>query len=356
MHYPELPNDLEKFFSEDYETARERFKGLADELNATTYSYSVCTEQDLTIDVAVIGQSNKPAVVISSGVHGVEGFFGSAIQLALMFQLTKGPEFLSNCPCQFILIHAVNPYGFHNIRRCNEDNVDLNRNFLIRPKTYQGSPDGYSDLDSFLNPKSSPRFDFFSLRALWKIFSVGMDKLTTSVAKGQYDFPQGLFFGGSKPSKSYEVIEKELKNWFGDVDRIFLIDFHTGLGKHGTYEIFPCGAEDISWYTKNFHSKGGASPYEVEGDFATWFKNQNLAKSVRSILAEFGTYPIVRVLSALRNENRLHHFSKDWSINDAAKQELLEAFCPKSTQWRQCSVKQGLMIISQVVEALNKTA
>ena len=98
MNYSELPNDLEKFFSEDYETARERFKGLADELNATTYSYSVCTEQDLTIDVAVIGQSNKPAVVISSGVHGVEGFFGSAIQLALMFQLTKGPEFLSNCP------------------------------------------------------------------------------------------------------------------------------------------------------------------------------------------------------------------------------------------------------------------
>ena len=352
MNFPELPNDLERFFSVDYQTARERFIGLADELNATTYSHSVCAEQNLTIDVAVIGRSDKPAVAISSGVHGVEGFFGSAIQLALMFQLAKDADFLTNCPCKFVLIHAVNPYGFQNLRRANKDNADLNRNFLVEPKTYKGSPEGYADLNSFLNPKSSPRFDFFLVRALWKIFRVGMYKLTASIAKGQYDFPLGLFFGGSKPSKSHQVIEKEMKNWFGDVDRIFLLDFHTGLGKHGTYKIFPCGTEDISWYRKHFHSKVGTSPYEVQGDFATWFKNQNLAKSVRSVLVEFGTHHIVRVLSALRNENRFHHFSKNGSNNDAAKQELLECFCPKSTQWRQSSVKQGLAIISRAVEAI----
>ena len=115
MNYLELPNDPEKFFSADYETARERFRELADELKAGTFSYSVCSREDLTIDVALIGQSDKPAVVISSGVHGVEGFFGSAIQLALMFQFTKDPKFLSTCPCQFILIHAVNPYGFQTV-------------------------------------------------------------------------------------------------------------------------------------------------------------------------------------------------------------------------------------------------
>jgi len=352
MNYPKLPDDLERFFSGDYETARSRFRDLADELHATAFSHSVSSEQDLTIDVAVIGQSNKPAVVVSSGVHGVEGFFGSAIQLALMFQLKNDPDFLSNCPCQFVLIHAVNPFGFQNLRRCNEDNADLNRNFLTRPQTYKGSPEGYSGLDSFLNPKSPPRFDFFLPRALWKIVSVGMNKLSASIAKGQYDFPQGLFFGGSKPSKSYEVIKREMKNWFGDVDRIVLLDFHTGLGKHGTYAIFPCGTEDISWYTKHFHSIAQASLYDIEGDFATWFKHQKLAKSVRSVIVEFGTYHIVRVLSALRNENRLHHFSKNVSVDDAVKQELLESFCPTSTQWRQSSVSQGLLIVSQAVDAI----
>src|SRR5690606_39367139 len=28
-----------------------------------------------------------------------------------------------------LLIHAINPYGFSHIRRVNEDNIDLNRNF-----------------------------------------------------------------------------------------------------------------------------------------------------------------------------------------------------------------------------------
>lgn len=352
MDYPELPSDLERFFSVDYQTARERFRASADALDAVTYSHSVCSEQDLTIDVAVIGPANKPAVVVSSGVHGVEGFFGSAIQLALMFQLTENPQFLSDCRCQFILIHAVNPYGFKHLRRCNEDNADLNRNFLEEPQAYEGAPHGYADLDSFLNPKSPPRFDFFLLRALWKIVSVGMGKLTASVARGQYCFPQGLFFGGSKPSKSYEVLKQELKNWFGDVDKILLLDFHTGLGRHGTYEIYPSGTQDIAWYTKHFHSQVRTARYDVDGDFATWFKNQKLAKSVRSMLCEFGTYHILWVLSALRNENRLHHFSKDWSVGDAAKQELLERFCPKSTKWRRSTVSQGLAIISRAVTAV----
>lgn len=62
-------------------------------------------------------------------------------------------------------------------------------------------------------------------------------------------------------------------------------------------------------------------------------------------------YPL-RVITSLRNESRLHHFSKNWSMDDAAKQDLLEVFCPNLTQWRQSSVEQGLMIISQAVEAI----
>ena len=352
MNFPECSSGLENFFSEDYEAARERFRGLAEELKATSHWYSVCPERDLTIDVAVIGHSNLPAVVISSGVHGVEGFLGSAIQLALMSQLTKDPDYLSACACQFILIHAINPYGFQNLRRCNEDNVDLNRNFLDDSKTYKGSPEGYFELNSFLNPQSLPHFDFFLLRTFWKIFRVGMRELTASVAHGQYEFSKGLFFGGARPSKSYRVIKKEMENWFGDVDRILLLDFHTGLGKRGTYEIYPCGTKDVSWCSKHFNSNVVASPYNVDGDFETWFKKQDLANSVRSIVVEFGTHHVLRVLSALRDENRLHHFSRDVAIDDRVKQKLLESFCPKSASWRQSSVRQGLTIISQAIRAI----
>ena len=57
---------------------------------------------------------------------------------------------------RYVLIHGVNPFGFSNLRRCNEDNVDVNRNFLESGDDYMGAPDGYAGLDSFLNPESPP--------------------------------------------------------------------------------------------------------------------------------------------------------------------------------------------------------
>ena len=35
-------------------------------------------------------------------------------------------------------------------RRVNENNVDMNRNFI---KDHQGEPEGYAKIDTFLNPK-----------------------------------------------------------------------------------------------------------------------------------------------------------------------------------------------------------
>ena len=152
------------------------------------------------IDVAIVGQDGHPTVVTSSGVHGVEGFMGSAVQLALLNRLAKkGLE----PDIRHVLIHAVNPFGFSTLRRFNEDNVDLNRNFIPGEKDYQGAPDGYAEQDRFLNPKSPPsRFEPFKAKAVWNIWRNGLQKLKQSVAAGQYEFPQGLFFGGRGPSES----------------------------------------------------------------------------------------------------------------------------------------------------------
>jgi hypothetical protein len=50
-------------------------------------------EEKLAIDVALIGtQDASRLVMISSGVHGVEGFAGSAIQLSILAQLKTLPE------------------------------------------------------------------------------------------------------------------------------------------------------------------------------------------------------------------------------------------------------------------------
>lgn len=95
-------------------------------------------------------------VLHSSGVHGVEGYAGSAIQLNFLQSLLEKvmgdswvywviycwdlntqdsvSEVLSD-DFAILVIHVVNPYGMSWWRRWNENNVDLNRNLIdgMRP-------------------------------------------------------------------------------------------------------------------------------------------------------------------------------------------------------------------------------
>ena len=85
------------------------------------------------------------------------------------------PELLEDAA--IVLVHVLNPYGMAWLRRFNEHNVDLNRNFLGPDETYEGAPDGYDDLDAFLNPRSLPSWELFYLRAGWLILRHGMPTL-----------------------------------------------------------------------------------------------------------------------------------------------------------------------------------
>jgi hypothetical protein len=64
-------------------------------------------------------------LVLISGTHGVEGFAGSACQLAAV-RLGLFGELPSDLAV--LMIHSINPYGFAFCRRVTESNVDLNRN------------------------------------------------------------------------------------------------------------------------------------------------------------------------------------------------------------------------------------
>ena len=55
-----------------------------------------------------------------------------------------------------IFVHTINPYGMAWWRRFNENNVDLNRNFLTRNQKYSGVPEGYEHIREFINPESPP--------------------------------------------------------------------------------------------------------------------------------------------------------------------------------------------------------
>lgn len=352
-----------QFFSKDYAEARSRFVELAGKVGAQTFSYPIAgaPDENLTIDVATIGPMDAPALVISSGVHGVEAFFGSAVQLAFLNEMAARNPSTS---VRYVFLHVINPYGFAHLRRCNEDSVDLNRNFLIPPAEYRGAPKDYESLNGFLNPASdaSPG-ELFLPQAAWAVLRFGMQRVKQAVAGGQYDFPRGLFFGGKEPCQSTRCVMDHCDKWLGDSARVIHVDFHTGLGKYAAYRLLLRDdetPESVAWYAQTFGAEAveagtvsHRTAYRVSGGFGEWMQHHFRSREYRFVAAEFGTYHSIQMLRVLRAENRAHHYGTSGSRQfQIVKSQFADCFCPQDPRWREQVVQSGLKIIHQANDSL----
>jgi hypothetical protein len=352
-------------FSPDYAAARARFRSSAMAAGARLEPHGIGKpgpdDEELTIDVAAWG-SERPrrVVVVSSGIHGVEGFMGSASQAAVL----EG-KLASWKPADgqaLVLVHAINPYGFAHLRRVNEDNIDLNRNFLRAGEAYTGCPERYPLLDGLLNPKSPPSsMDPFFLKAGLTIARHGMAALRDAVAGGQYEYPQGLFFGGSGPSRSQQILAEVLPRLLGAPERVVHVDFHTGLGTWADYKLLvdqERDSEGAIWLNERFGEDkvqpwdtGGVS-YAIRGGLGTWCKATFPGTAYDVLVAEFGTYPVMRVITALRRENQAHQWGgPDHPATRWAKEVLRETFAPGERRWRDQVVERGVAIVDQAFAA-----
>ena len=81
------------------------------------------------MDVARDGPRNaKALLVVSSACHGVEGFCGSGVQVALL-EDADWHRAAPDAGVAVLYVHGLNPWGFSWWRRTTHENVDLNRNF-----------------------------------------------------------------------------------------------------------------------------------------------------------------------------------------------------------------------------------
>ena len=340
-------------FHDTYEEARASFRKMATDVGGELSALTVMHDEKgnpLTIDAAIFGTGNK-VLVLSSGLHGVEGFAGSAIQLQMLQQGL--PDDI-----RVVMLHALNPYGMANIRRVNENNVDLNRNFLAEGEEYTGSSDGYQRLNALLNPeKPTGGLEFMLARTVVQILIHGYNTLKTAVVGGQYDFPKGLFFGGQRLEDGPALLMKHLPSLVEGAEKIVHIDFHTGLGKSGTYALL-VDTEAGSKAHLDFRDTYGDRIQPWDADHGVAYKIRGglpdamtrlFGEKVDVLTCEFGTIPALQVLQALRTENQAHH----WGGNqNKAKTILKRAFCPSEKQWERAIIQGGLTVINQAIEQL----
>lgn len=194
-----LANDLHtKYFSSDYEEARKKFldasRAAGASIESIVHPNTGPKGKPLYTDVAFTGpRQAKRILMLVSGTHGIEGFAGSGIQTGLLRE-----EITSRLDTDMavVMVHAINPYGFAYLRRANEDNVDLNRNFVDHSLPYPENP-GYEKLSSAIAPNSLSLYANITpnLRFMWYRLFNGKDKLKCAITAGQYSHPKGLFYG-----------------------------------------------------------------------------------------------------------------------------------------------------------------
>ena len=243
-----------EYFQESYEVCRDRFRSLSSEIKKRIYrtqisrlKVSSSVDGDLTIDLCYLPALKKSKlIIISCGIHGVEGFAGSAVQRMFMSEILPKVD-LENTG--IFLIHGMNPFGFKYVRRVTENNVDLNRNCDVDKALFTGKNEGYSSLVEFLNPEkpvdmNSMGNQFFFVRAVIKIVQKSMKSLRQSVLQGQYEFEKGIFFGGKDFEPQVILIKSALADTISDYDAIFGIDLHTGWGARNKLHLFPNPVEN----------------------------------------------------------------------------------------------------------------
>jgi hypothetical protein len=327
-----------------YPASRSRFLAAATAAGATVTSYPHPLEglegEELAIDVASIGALDATSVlVIVSGTHGVEGFTGSALQHHWWEQHhADRPDAL-----RVVHLHGFNPHGFSWVRRVNEDNVDLNRNFIDWSQPPPANED-YGGIAQLLVPGAwdDDTQESTLLALLAYADEVGFDRLQEIVSGGQYTHPTGVFYGGAGPVWSHRWLREHAVDLAGSAERVGIVDLHTGLGPWGHGELISHEGRGDAGYDRSVAwwgdvrsmTDGDSVSASLSGDWLGAVEGLLPGVEVTAVALEYGTVDTVSVLQALRADAVLHASGDPLGDGaDAVRAQVRAAFADDDPAW-----------------------
>lgn len=352
--------DLTRFFRPDYQSARAAFlvaaQGCGAVLESVSHPEPGPDGQPIATDVAWIGPRDAERVmVVLSGTHGVEGFCGSGAQLHWL--LGPGPAALPR-GIAALLVHAVNPFGFAWQRRVDHQNIDLNRNWIDFAAGAPANP-GYGKLHQSLLPATWGAKSIGDVRKAIADYASehGEPALRFALTGGQYQAPEGIFFGGNAPAWSRATMTAIYTGFLAQARRIVVLDYHSGLGESGMVEQLSPACSDEPEFDRAARcfgaavvsvADGASSSAKVGGDGMSSIGRLLPWAEVTTLGMEFGTQPFHDVLEALLADNWLH--ARGDPLGPAAvaiKRQLKAAFCGEDDVWRAMVVAQSGLALRQ---------
>ena len=353
-------------FYNTYEEVRTHVKELVADLQAQglvveTQAYGVDVEDGLYIDSFYLPsqQERTNLIVLTTGVHGMEGYIGS-VMLDVFFR-EIWPE-LDHSNTGVLVVANVNPYGMKYYRRYNENNVDLNRNFILDWEQHDmASNKEYPKVVEFLQPEGKIGNGLwhevgFYLSLAKTAITDGAGTISDALLTGQYEYPQGVYYGGDGDQVSTVYLKDVFARCLdSEYENVVHIDIHSGYGPRYNMVIFNSVYETMNEeqtkaafdydYVISYDSE---SFYATTGDTTDFFyrlaEQKQTDTQLFSTCFEFGTigdafFDTILSLKYTVDENRNHWFPTENNISrEIVKQNYFELFYPTETAWREKTV------------------
>lgn len=353
------------WFSVDYAEAREKFMAAAAAAGAGIRSFRNPNAlgpngEPLFTDAAWLGPEDAHSVLFTcSATHGVEGFCGSGAQVG-----TFRAGVLRDLPSGVaaLVVHAINPYGFAWQRRVNEDNVDLNRNFIDHDKGLPKNP-AYAEIHRLLVPTDWTGSAREAADKAIETFVAerGLPVFQAAVSGGQYEHADGVFFGGVRPTWSNRTLHKIFDTWLKGRRRVAFLDYHTGLGPSGFGELICTHSPGTdghrrarAWYGDvTSPDDGSSTSAPIQGYISMGMERALPGVELTSVAIEYGTLPVPDVLQAVRADNWLHiKGDVSSSLGLAIKNQIRAAFYVETPLWKSQIFHRAAEVTARALRAL----
>lgn len=190
-----------------------------------------------------------------------------------------------------------------------------------------------------------------------------MPVLRQAVLQGQYQFAEGLYFGGMSPEPQIEALKPIIEEVIAPYEKVLAIDLHTGYGERGKLHFFPNPLEledrlKMEKLFDGFAIDWGDSDdfYTVTGDFVGFIAALHPEKEFYPMLFEYGTLNSQTTMGSLKsihimileNQGQQHgYMSKEDSIQ--VKADLLEMYYPESENWQNFIMDQTENVFSIII-------
>ena len=354
-------------FLTTYDEVREKLESRIESLRASgitvEYSeYAVDESDNLYIDNIYLPSTGDKTnlIVLTTGVHGMEGYIGS-VMLDVFFGEIYPTLDTSNTG--ILIVANVNPYGMKYMRRYNENNVDLNRNFIEDWDSFdRTSNKDYPKVVSFLQPEGKMGNAFwhevgFYLSLAKEAIFTGAGTISDALLTGQYEYPEGVYYGGDGDEKSTTYLKGVFADCLnGEYENIIHVDIHSGYGPRYNMVIFnsvqdPTTEEEAKamFGYDYIIATDSEEFYETFGDTTDYFyrlaRGLNSEKDLYSTCFEFGTigdgfFDSILSLKYTVDENRQHRFPTDNAITEQmVRENYYELFYPTETEWREKTIQ-----------------